>query len=118
MSTDWHIHCVDCNVTHRFDDANRRDRLMLTLIKHADSIASLVELLEEAGGDVELKTFWGRIDAAWFRAHLGHNLMPIDEYGHLLDQCAKRIECTCGALHWCSLKKDHEGPCLLPGSSA
>lgn len=25
MSTDWNIHCLDCNVTLGFDDANHRE---------------------------------------------------------------------------------------------
>ena len=109
MSTDWHVHCVDCNVSHTFDDANHQDRLMLLLIKHADAIASLAALQSE-DRSIELRTLWGQIEANWFLNHRGHTLMPIDEYGRLLDQCHERVTCECTMVWPCTLKLGHDGP--------
>jgi hypothetical protein len=86
MSIDWNVHCLDCKATHKFEDANHQDHLMALLCKHADAIADLADLVVEAGeNDIELKTWWGRVDVQWFKTHRGHRLVPISEYGELLD---------------------------------
>ena len=112
MSTDWNVHCVDCNDTHWFNDANHQDRMMSLLIKHADAISALVELVQQ-DGCIELSTLWGRIDPAWFHRHKGHILKPIDEYGRLLDQCRERVVCKeCNSNHRdCIRTHGHIGPC-------
>lgn len=110
MSTDWNVHCLDCKVTHTFDDANHQDGLMLTLCKHADTIALLAEVTS-ADRDIELRTPWGAIDAAWFRTHLGHNLVPIDEYGRVLGVCHELVSCgECRVSHHCVLEAGHDPP--------
>jgi hypothetical protein len=107
VSTDWNIRCVDCGDTHHFNDANHQNRLMLDILSHQEAIAAIAPLLRT--GDVELETFYGNIDAAWFAKHLGHNLLPIDEYGRLLDQCHECAKCSCGFEHPCTLPAKHEG---------
>lgn len=114
MSRDWHVYCVDCGVTHAFDDANHQDDLMLLLCKHADTLAILSEFMVEALEElVSLRTPWGDIDCVWFRAHLGHNLRPIDEYGQVLGVCHLRIQCGACGNHdqRCVLESGHEEPC-------
>lgn len=83
MSCDWNIYCRTCNATHDFLDANHKEDLMWHLIRHASSIAALAPLMEGDlfNGNLELRTFYGRIDSRWFRDHLGHDLVPISEYG-------------------------------------
>lgn len=114
MSTDWNIKCVDCGDVHGFDDANHMDQEMLILIKHADSIAALADLVAECGSirlGFEYDNY-GPIDPVWFRKHLGHQLMPIDEYGRLLDRCSERVTCgECETSHWCTLTLGHDGAC-------
>lgn len=115
MSCDWNIHCLDCKVTHTFDNANHCEDLMLFLIRHADSIAALAELENDQTRrhDVELRTTYGPVSAMWFCKHLGHNLAPIDEYGHILGRCTKWVACTgCDTQHPCVLNPEHVGPCL------
>ena len=110
MSTDWNVHCVDCNDTLRFDDANHQDQLMQLLCTHADAIASLAPLFVEATGqDLELRTFWGRVDPAWFLRHRGHRLVPISEYGDLLTQCIELVRCECGSMRRCTRDRGHDG---------
>lgn len=112
MSCDWHVHCVDCNETHRFDDANHRDDLMRLLIKHADAIAAVAPLLAdpEARERLEFKTYYGSIDADWFAKHRGHQLRAIDEYGRLDTQCHGYFRCgNCDHDHACRLDRGHEG---------
>lgn len=96
MSTDWNIHCVDCNSTHMFSDANHQEDLMRVLIRHRDAIASIAPLLAESRSDIEFGTHWGSIDASWFAEHKGHKLQPINEYGRLDDQCRESVPCECG----------------------
>lgn len=119
MSTDWHIHCVDCKATHHFDDANHREPLMLALCRHAEAIATLADLFADTDAfDVELRTMNGRIDPTWFREHLGHQLLPIDEYGTLIGQCWKYVDCGhCRQRQHCGLPRDHEGACAVEAPS-
>lgn len=108
MSTDWNVHCVTCNSTHGFDDANHQEALMELLCKHADAIATLAPLVA-SDGCVELRTLWGRIDPAWFAEHRGHKLVPISEYGDLLTDCTEYVQCKCGSRQRCTLERGHDG---------
>ncbi len=114
MSTDWNIKCLDCGDVHGFDDANHEEALMVLLCEHAKALGGLAPLLSRFARhstDVELRTPYGRIDAAWFAKHAGHRLCPIDEYGALLGQCAKYVICVCGRSERCKLEHLHEGDC-------
>lgn len=85
---------------------------MLALCKHADLIAAFDDVMQDGEGHLTLEIMnRGRIDTYWFKQHLGHQLIPIDEYGVLLGQCRKRIECEAGYNHDCQLDRDHEEPC-------
>jgi hypothetical protein len=81
MSTDWHVYCRTCGDTHSFDDANHQEKLMWLLIDHASAIAGLTSLIEESAGDLVLKCYYGEVSPKWFKDHLGHDLIPISEYG-------------------------------------
>lgn len=110
MSEDWNIHCLDCESTHTFDDANHRDAEMAELCKHASAIAAIaptISALDCLG--MELRTRFGRINTSWFSEHAGHRLVPINEYGALLGQCPEYVECTCGSHQRCTLAADHDG---------
>lgn len=56
---------------------------MWLLIDHALAIAALAPLMEaDRGGDIQFKANrYGDIDPKWFANHLGHDLVPISEYG-------------------------------------
>lgn len=119
MSCDWHIRCVTCGDTHRFDDANHMDEAMSALIRHRDAIAALVPLLREPHVDIVFSLGLGnrcdewRIDPAWFAKHAGHELRPIDEYGCLLGQCGEHVRCgECSSWHLCALEHGHAPPCV------
>lgn len=113
MSTDWNVHCLDCKSTHTFDDANHQLDLMLALCRHAEAIAGLAELVADIGTDIELKTYWGAVDPGWFRFHLGHQLLPISEYGDVYGHCTERVRCcdkpTCHTYSKCTQLAGHIG---------
>jgi len=109
MSTDWHVHCLDCAETHTFDDANWRDDDMALICKHAAAIAALAPLVSESGIAVELRTAFGRIDTEWFLKHAPHKLVPISEYGAFMEQCAEYVTCACGSTRRCALNVGHDG---------
>lgn len=109
MSTDWNVHCVDCNDTLGFNDANHQDELMALLCKHGDAIAALADLMRDGRFDVKLETYYGAIDADWFATHKGHKLVPISEYGDLLTDCAEYVTCSCEARYRCTLERGHAG---------
>lgn len=115
MSTDWNIYCRTCDEEHSFDDANHMEDDMAALIDCARSIADLAPLLanDRVGHKIEFTLGrHGSIDAAWFAAHLGHELVPRDEYGRCSDQCGKRVRCAgCRVSHLCTFKPGHEPPC-------
>lgn len=110
MSTDWNVHCIDCNDTHTFNDANHCDDDMVAICKHAAAIAALAPLLSDTRHvDIQLRTAYGRIDVQWFARHAGHRLAPISEYGHLMGQCSGRVTCSCGSSKRCALDVVHDG---------
>jgi len=117
MSTDWHIRCLDCKVTHRFDEANHQRSLMAALCRNAAAIAGLSDLMADAEVEVRFAAgytgCYGEIDVGWFKTHLGHRLVPIDEYGNLADCCNKRVRCTTcnGDDRTCYLPVGHDGDC-------
>lgn len=110
MSTNWYVHCLDCQDTHRFDGANHLDEEMATLCKHADAIAAIAPLIDEAGISIDLRTSVGNINPDWFVRHKRHKLIPINEYGAVLGQCATRVDCGCGSRQRCTLNAGHDGP--------
>lgn len=112
MSCDWSVHCLDCQATHRFGDANHQEDVMLLLCKHAAAIAGLAGLVAEPalqGWGVGISTPWGSVDPAWFRDHLGHRLAPINEYGQILGRCSEWVTCECGTVHPCAREQGHDG---------
>ena len=109
MSCDWDIICVDCNAKHGFRDMSHAEDLTLALISHADAIVQIHALT--LNNDVELVAKYPecRIDPTFFKAHQGHRLRPIDEYGRLSGDCFAHVACpSCGASHRCKLPAGHE----------
>jgi hypothetical protein len=114
VSCDWNIKCLDCNDVHTFSDANHEDALMRFLIKYADGIAALGDMFADPEFHhhcIDFRVSYGRIEADWFRKHLGHNLLPIDEYGTLDKQCYQYVSCEFGHRHHCALDAGHDGAC-------
>lgn len=82
MSCDWHVHCLTCKETCRFQDANHQVGLMQVLIEHAAQIAELDALIQRPIlGDISLTTSYGPVDTSFFARHWHHTLVPINEYG-------------------------------------
>lgn len=121
MSTRVDICCETCGEVLSIGDNNRAHDLMLTLCRHADEIAAMDDVLEAIGGNVRLDELqdYVKLPVGWFKRHLGHELVPIDEYGLKLNACQKltRIECEGGHTHHCGLGRDHEGDCKLTRNS-
>ncbi len=114
MSCDFHVYCRSCNSQHPFQDANHADRLMHTLIRHAPAIAALAPLLIESNEHIDVRVHYGPIDAAWFRNHLGHELVVRDEYGRIAGTCGKAFECSeCQTRHYCRRSIEHEDACKV-----
>ena len=110
MSTDWYVHCLDCKQTHSFTESNHLDRTMAALCEHAAAIAALQPLFK-MGFDIELNIpgTYTVIDVDWFAEHAGHRLVPINEYGALLDQCVEYVRCSCGNARRCERERGHDG---------
>lgn len=118
MSTDWDIRCVDCGENYGFDDMNRREGLMLALVRNAPHLVQFAGVLADLRSeDVELRvSFPDRIiNLAFFLRHAGHRLSPIDEYGRLSGNCHGQAACgSCGKSHPCALAVDHAGDHRAP----
>ena len=110
MSTDWNVHCLDCNDTHNFSDANHSVPLMRSLIRHAAALGGLAPIRKDLSyWDLEVRTHHGPIDLEWFQKHAAHRLVPINEYGGFDDECGERFDCSAHREHTCHLPKGHEG---------
>lgn len=81
MSCDWDIYCRTCNESHEFLDANHQEDLMWLLIAHSKEIAALDPLINNSRFEVQLKCFYGYVRPEWFVKHMGHDLVPRNEYG-------------------------------------
>lgn len=128
MSTDYEIACMTCwrasgedyvpmhartcwsNVRyHQIPDLNK-------LIAKAAAIAAIdTELFR--GADVQVQfTLSADIKlyglAEFMRAHAGHELAVLDEYGRWDEHCPRCAMCpTCKHEKPCRRRRDHEGPC-------
>lgn len=116
MGTSWNLRCVTCSV-NLLDEFERYPgpQELVSLIRNSEAVASLADLFADCPGEFELRSSYNTvsrpIDPVVFRAHLGHQLMPIDEYGRLLDACHQKFQCPhCATWHPCSLSHHHEGP--------
>ena len=116
MSCDWDVYCRTCDESLGLPDMNHDDHKMRALIAYAPQLAALAPLMNEQHS-FELNATYGRaaIDCGFFAKHLGHDLVPRDEYGQCDDTCHELIRCACGhprcGGQWnCNLKKGHEGP--------
>ena len=58
---------------------------MFKIIANADAIANIAPLLDGTG-DVVLRTYYGQINAEWFKKHLGHDLVARSEYGDIKER--------------------------------
>lgn len=115
MSRDWDVVCVDCDAELGLSDANHMDEMCQEIVKAAPALAVLGRANPRA-----VVSFYPdnpdmfRFKAAFFVDHEGHRLMPRDEYGGYLTQCAEYIRCgECGTGHRCRRKPDHPPPCWL-----
>lgn len=114
MSCTHSIYCVPCKQHMReYDDPTRDHPLLHALIKHAALLESLVALLDDdPTGELELRTYYGRIWPRWFKEHSGHELVVMDEYGQIDGRCGLYYTCTrCDCRHTCNRPKGHEPPC-------
>lgn len=127
MSTDYEIACKTCwraagseyvpqhartgwdNVRrHQIPDLNK-------LIAKADAIATIdTELFRDTDVSVQFRLYETPLYglAEFMRAHAGHELAVLDEYGHWDEHCPKQATCpTCKHDKPCRRRRDHEGPC-------
>ena len=114
MSCDWNVHCLDCDDTHEFNDANHRVELMRALAKLGPEIALAAAVVEKiravSNDDFEFRFAFGCLDTAWWREHGAHRLIARDEYGHNDGECGQYFACRhCKATHFCRLPCGHEG---------
>ena len=108
MSCDYVVYCTTCSSRHPFNDANHQQDLMRSLIRYASAIGHLAPLLDEAPVDVQ--TPYGRLHPEWFAEHAEHELVVVDEYGRLENQCRANVICShCTNIHPCLLDRDHDG---------
>ena len=121
MSTDWDIRCVDCGENYGFEDMNRREGLMLALVRCADALAQHANVFADLRSeDVELRVSYPDhvINLEFFQRHRGHRLSPVDEYGRLSDNCSGHAACaSCGKSHPCALIVGHAGDHKAPVKS-
>lgn len=112
MSTYWDIKCRTCNVKAGAYNQNHAESQMWDIIKHAAAIAAAAPVLAAFGctDGLDIGVGW-RPDAEWFVKHLGHDLVPVNEYGEESGQCSGQVVCdSCGTHHNCKADRGHAGP--------
>ncbi len=125
MSTDWGIGCRTCrdagkpHFTGDWNNCRDLDALW-TLIKSRDAIIAVKDALghlAHIGWDSPHPHFGTEATGLveFFKAHEGHTLAPMNEYGAFDDQCWKYVQCEhCGSSREkCRRQAEHDGPCSL-----
>lgn len=87
MSTRWDVRCLDCNCDSGLIDGGQD--AVRSFIQHRHTLAALYPLLNEVDA-LELRSFYGSLDTSWYQAHHEHRLVPVNQYGHVLD-----LACSC-----------------------
>ena|SRR5271166_3770862 len=108
MSTDWDVHCLDCDDSLEFDGTKSS---VLALICDAPALAELHESFKKLHDiDMEVNTYGRQFALSWFAQHGKHRLIAKDEYGHLDDECGVSFQCEHGeARSTCRRARGHEG---------
>lgn len=108
MSTDWDVHCLDCDVQCGIENGRCVEMVALARPESAVAIGALARLRGEV--DVELKCDWKWVDVAWFETHATHRLIARNEYGECFDECAAYFRCdACGHQKKCHRPENHTG---------
>lgn len=129
MSTDYEIGCKTCWRTSGLDyvpthartgwdniRAHQIPDLNELIVRAAAIIAIDTELFRNTNARVQITLgdsetqLYGLAD--FMRAHAGHELAVMDEYGRWNEHCYKRAACpTCKRGQPCRRLRDHDGPC-------
>lgn len=111
MSTNYQVWCRTCDIGHySLHDGGALD--CRATIRHAATIAAFDDVVCDRDADFEITNFAiGRIDTAWFKRHLGHDLTVRAEYGDFDDECNEQLTCgTCKHRYArCRRKAGHDG---------
>jgi hypothetical protein len=125
VSTDWGIGCRTCAPDDRSGDRSAYFTGEWNNVRDTEALARLctaAPLLATIPKEVADCNIMVRLDGwysdelsgalAFFRAHAGHDLAPMSEYGDFFDQCRKLLVCaTCTHRSWCVRTRGHEGEC-------
>ncbi len=93
MSKCWDVYCKDCDVKSGITNANHREDLMRELVRHRHAIAAIVPLLNDSDVTLTLGGAGYDFDPSWFAKHHEHNLVPMSEYGDVLDDLCEHRRC-------------------------
>jgi hypothetical protein len=90
MSTDWYPYCLTCHESYDMWNCHRPD-FILYLFANAELIIKIGEFQEGSAVDIDVHTWYGDIHPEWFKKHLGHQLVPKNEYGNYLDSKGREV---------------------------
>lgn len=91
MSCDWYPYCLTCHESYDMWNCGKPD-FILYLIANSEFIVKIGEFQSGTNVDIEVKSWYGLIDPEWFKKHLGHQLVPKNEYGRYLDSNGIEVE--------------------------
>lgn len=108
MSNYWNLLCRDCDDELPLD-INHGNAFIKRLIEQFPlliTIEPVLDVINESYYDLNFPTDWVR----YAKRHVGHDLIPIDEYGKHSDSCGEYFHCKCcPARYTCNLLDGHEG---------
>lgn len=113
MSCDWWVYCRTCDEELSYPSLNHGEDTLTKLIRAAPQIVQIYEISKSVPDNlltVDVQALHMSFDASWFKKHLGHDMVPRNEYHVCLDRCGVRVKCgECGTGHLCNLPVNHEG---------
>jgi len=90
MSTDWYPYCLTCHESYDMWNCHRPD-FILYLFRNIDFIVKIGEFQDGSSVDIDVHSLYGDIHPEWFKKHLGHQLVPKNEYGDYLDSKGREV---------------------------
>ncbi|MFD3426070.1 hypothetical protein [Nocardia fluminea] len=112
MSNGWDLRCRTCNDTLDLG-WNHDPEMVQQLIPHLPAYAALVPVIKSEMWRLDLtnNAFQTQGIAYWAAEHHTHELIAVDEYGHLADECGAHMFCQGGCKNTthCRLAPGHDG---------
>ncbi len=88
MSRKWNIKCIPCGDALRLgESSDQYEEAAVAIVMATEALAAFGAALPGALVAGETFGLTGSLQAAWFTKHSGHDVVAVDEFGRVSDDC-------------------------------